>query len=111
LLSMHLDGRASSGNIKLRAGKNYKAKVKVKDPDGDSLSYRWELRLESQATQEGGDREAIPDLLPGLINATTDHEIALPAPREPGAYRLFVYALDGRGKAAHANLPFYVSSP
>jgi hypothetical protein len=30
------------------------------------------------------------------------------APAKSGAYRLFVYALDGKGHAAHANIPFFV---
>ena len=29
-------------------------------------------------------------------------------PTQPGAYRLYTYVFDGKGHAAHANIPFYV---
>jgi hypothetical protein len=33
----------------------------------------------------------------------------LKAPQAAGAYRLFVYAFDGHGNAAHAYIPFLVA--
>jgi len=35
--------------------------------------------------------------------------IQFKAPRDPGAYRLFVYIADDSGGVAHANIPFYVN--
>ncbi|MBO9488877.1 hypothetical protein J7384_00715 [Endozoicomonas sp. G2_1] len=108
LLKMELAGKNAYGNIKLKANKNYPAKVVVKDPDGDNISYLWQVRPESQSQQEGGDKEEIPPLLTGLIDKDEQAQITLKAPKKSGAYRLFVYAYDGQGHAAHANIPFYV---
>jgi hypothetical protein len=44
-----------------------------------------------------------------VIDQATAPRITLTAPRQPGAYRLFVYVFDGRGSAAHANVPFHVN--
>ena len=108
LLKMELAGKNAYGNIKLKANKNYPAKVVVKDSDGDNIRYLWQVRPESQSQQEGGDQEEIPPLLTGLINKGEQAQITLKAPQKSGAYRLFVYAYDGQGHAAHANIPFYV---
>ena len=108
LLKMELAGKNAYGNIKLKANKNYPAKVVVKDPDGDNIRYLWQVRPESQSQQEGGDKEEIPPLLTGLIDKDEQAQITLKAPKKSGAYRLFVYAYDGQGHAAHANIPFYV---
>ncbi len=78
------------------------------DPDGDALTYKWEVMRESEATQTGGDREEIPPVLAGLINEKAPGQVEMTAPEEPGAYRLFVYVYDGKGHAGHANIPFYV---
>ena len=106
--SMRLDGKPGHKNIKLKAGKKYPAQLKVQDPDGDSLSYAWQVKKESDATQVGGDYEEAISSLTGLIVDSTQATTQVIAPQEPGAYRLFVYAYDGQGHAAHANIPFYV---
>ena len=51
-----------------------------------------------------------PRRLPAGIADPQKSEVTLEAPSEPGAYRLYAYAFDGKGHAAYANIPFYVSS-
>ncbi len=106
--SMRLDGKPGHKSIMLKGGKTYRAEFKAQDPDGDVLTYLWQVKPESDAIQVGGDYEAeIASLNAHLINPT-EQNAQLIAPEKPGAYRLFVYAFDGQGHAAHANIPFYV---
>jgi len=105
---MLLDARTSERDIVLDPGSRYAAKVIASDPDADPLDYRWEIMTESKATQEGGDKEDVPEKLPGLIDHPGNPSISVKTPVEPGAYRLFVYVHDGQGNAGHANIPFLV---
>jgi hypothetical protein len=106
--TMLLDSKTSTQDVVLEAGAPFEAKVVADDPDGDTLEYRWEIMRESEARQEGGDREQIPDLVPGLIDDANIGGVNVVAPGEAGAYRLFVYVFDGQGHAGHANIPFLV---
>ena len=105
LVSLRLDGQEARDSVRLTAGEDYVAQVEAADAEGDTLVYRWELKPESDATQSGGDFEESIDNLPGMIENPAAKESAIVAP-PPGAYRLFIYVLDGQGNAAHANLPF-----
>lgn len=105
---MLLNAKTAVQNVVLPAGEQVTATVTASDPDGDPLEYRWELMHESAATQEGGDREEIPESLHGLVHSQGEGDAELTAPERPGAYRLFVYVYDGRGHAGHANIPFLV---
>ena len=108
LETIQLDGRAASQSVRLHCGQTYTARVSASDPDGDPLTYRWEVMEESTSTNVGGDAEAVPARVPGLIADPRRSEISLGGPAEPGAYRLFAYIYDGQGHAAHANIPFHV---
>ena len=103
-----LNKKVGYDNVTLWPGKQYEATVAVEDADGDQLTYQWEVRHESTATEVGGDLEEIPDLVEGLIGQSSQPTITMKAPEEGGAYRLFVYVYDGKGNAAHSNIPFYV---
>lgn len=103
-----LDGKSAGQDIVLDAGARYAALITAQDPDGDPLEYRWEIMRESDATQEGGDREEIPETLPDLISVAGPGRADVTAPAAAGAYRLFLYVHDGKGHAGHANLPFLV---
>jgi hypothetical protein len=104
-----LDGKQARENIHLNPGQTYSARVVAESKSSRPLAYSWQIMQESGETTVGGDRESIPTVLPDLIADSTKSEIELHAPSKPGAYRLFVYALDGHGHAAHANIPFYVN--
>lgn len=103
-----LDERQSRDNIVLQAGKTYEAIVDSTDHDRDAITYRWEVKPETQATQVGGDTEKQIQNLEKSIDKPTDRNIKIKAPLAVGAYRLFVYVYDNQGHAAHANIPFYV---
>ena len=109
LQSLRLARRPATDSIRLGAGRRYTAKARITDPDGDRLAYQWRVKPESTAITVGGDLEAaIPDI-DGLFVGDADRaEVTLRAPGEPGNYRLYVMASDGRGHAAHANVPFRV---
>jgi hypothetical protein len=95
--NLFLDSRTSDGDVVLERGGRYEARVLANDSDGDSLTYRWVVMRESDASQVGGDREQIPDEISGLIEAADNGGAGIVAPEQAGAYRLFVYVYDGQG--------------
>jgi hypothetical protein len=105
--ALRLDGRGYPESIVLEAGQDYEAAIDVADPEGDPVTYRWELKPESAATTEGGDYEAPIASLEGYLADPAAAATTLTAPA-PGRYRLFAYAEDDYGHVAHANLPFLV---
>ncbi|GAB2777560.1 hypothetical protein HNQ93_001784 [Hymenobacter luteus] len=108
LASFKLDGKQATDNVQLQPGQSYPAVVAITDPDKDPLTYRYELLPESTDLKSGGDRESRPAAIPGLIPAGAKAQTTLKAPTQEGAYRLFVYAYDGKDNVATANIPFYV---
>ncbi|GAB5473095.1 MAG: glycoside hydrolase family 2 TIM barrel-domain containing protein [Maribacter sp.] len=103
-----LDGKRAMDNIKLSAGKLYKTQVIIKDPDNDKLTFHWQIMRESQSTKTGGDAEYIPEKMKGLFREPLVDFTSFRAPKQKGAYRLFIYVEDGNKHTAHANIPFYV---
>lgn len=108
--SMTLNDQTAYDSVTLSPNQTYPAKIVAIDADSDALSYRWELRHESTATEGGGAQEEIPAVIEGRVENSEASEILLKTPSEEGAYRLFVYAYDGNNHAAHANIPFYVTN-
>jgi len=110
LYSLQLDNKRAVDNINLQPGSSYSAVAVVSDPDDDdSISYRWELLPEPTKLSEGGDFEARPKPIEGLVTSPgLDGKIQIKAPTSEGAYRLFVYVTDGNNNVATANIPFFV---
>ena len=103
-----LNGKTATQSVRVQPGQACEARVVATDPDRDPLTFHWEIMEESNSTNVGGDKEHKPAHVPGLITDPARGEISLQAPGQPGAYRLFVYIFDGKGHAAHANIPFFV---
>jgi hypothetical protein len=108
LSGARLDGKGAAQSIRLRPGQRVPIEVQASDPDHDDLIYRWEVMEESTDLKTGGDLESKPQVLSQRVERPTQAATTLQAPDRPGAYRLFVYVFDGRGHAAHANIPFHV---
>ena len=105
-----LDGKTSFQNVHLNAGGSYTAAVLAQSPDHAALTYVWDIMQESQAQSIGGDFETRPVDFPSRVSGNGAGGARINAPVTPGAYRLFVYALDNHGKGAYANIPFYVDA-
>ena len=102
-----LDGKGAREGVTLVAGRTYEAAFDVVDPEGDPLRFHWEVKPESDATQAGGDFEARIGNIDGLLGDPAAAATSVTV-KKPGRYRLFAYAFDDHGHAAHANIPFLV---
>ncbi|MCK5686159.1 hypothetical protein KAJ27_18650 [bacterium] len=108
LISQKLDGKDRYDNIYLKTGQEYTIDLDVKDPDNDELKVRIEVLKESIDLGMGGDHESRPEVIEGLVVEASSQKVLFKAPGEEGAYRIFVYILDGHQHAATVNFPFYV---
>lgn len=105
---IRIDGRAAESSVVLQPGHNHQATVEAADPDGDVLRYHWTIMRESAAITVGGDHESVPDVVSTSMTELADGGLRFEAPTTAGAYRLLVAVGDGKGHAAHANIPFAV---
>ena len=108
IAALTLGGKTATEGITLLAGQPASAQASVADPEGDLLSYHWELLPESTDLKQGGDRENRPAPVAGSVPAGGKAVTLFAVPKQPGAYRLFVYAHDGHGNVATGNIPFLV---
>jgi hypothetical protein len=108
LYSFQLNNRKATDNIVLKPGGTYDGIVLAFDPNQDQLSYRWELLEEATKVGEGGDREERPATMENAVIKAGRGRGTVKVPGKGGAYRLFVYVSDGKGKVATANIPFFV---
>lgn len=107
--SFQIGSQHAFDNIKLNADFIYSAQIHVADADYDALSFHWEIMQESEAKSIGGDYEAVPAMVGSELSDSVNGTIQFKAPSFAGNYRLFVYVYDGKGHAAHANIPFQVA--
>lgn len=99
---IRLTGAIESGRgwARVKTGAKLGISVDAEDPDGDLVFITWDLRKDvSDNPSTGGDREPAVESIEGAIDGSS-----VIIPKEPGNYRLFVYARDGKGKAATANV-------
>jgi len=89
--------------------KSVSIKARCTDPDGDALSYRWELFFEFKRRDADGltYTELKPVANAGIKSA--GNQVSFNTPAQEGAFRVFMYVFDGKGQAASFNIPFFVS--
>jgi hypothetical protein len=96
--------RASAGLKEVPPGSRHSAEIRYREPDGDPIEVRWEILSERPPNEASW-----PTSYPACIVEAQDSALAFIAPEERGAYRLYAYVRDGKGGAATANFPFFVS--
>ena len=76
----------------------------------DLIRVKWALQPESPHKGFGGDAEVRPAdvALPKQPAGADPMKLEFTAPKQPGAYRLYVSVYGPGGKAATANIPFLV---
>jgi hypothetical protein len=80
--------------------------IKASDPEGDPLTYKWELRPDVAGNPStGGDFEPPAAPIPGAVEQADGQSATVHVPDTPGDYRIFVYAYNQYKGAATANLP------
>lgn len=110
LLDITIDGKGRYESVYVEPGRYHTLEVKAEDPDGDPITFTFEMMPESRDIKSGGDAESRPEsmdiktkgegLPPGML--------IFRAPKKEGPYRMFAYVSDGKGKSAVANIPFFV---
>ena len=110
VLEIQLDKKTDILNTRVKPHSLHTASIQLHDPEGDSLSYHWELLPEIEVNDGAVDRLRRPATIEGIILASDGPNVQWKAPAEPGSYRLFVTASDGNSIAT-ANFPLQVSQP
>jgi len=106
--ALTLGGKVATNSVTLTAGQAVQAVVTATEPDGDTMSYVWEILQDPMQVDTLGAPEAREPRVGTPIKGTVPM-LDLSAPTLAGQYRLFVYVLDGKGHAATANIPFLVN--
>lgn len=83
-------------------------RFQASDPDRDALDVRYEITLDDSSKRFVGDFEKT---MPVAASGTVRPNQTVPAPLDPGPYRLLLIADDRRGGAATASFPFWVEHP
>jgi hypothetical protein len=96
------------GESQLDPGDEVRVRAVIADPEGAAIRVRWVLRRESAEYATGGDFRPVPPEVEGAVLEGRANGARLRMPKDPGPYRLFLYAYDAAGRAAAANVPLLV---
>lgn len=111
ILDLKLNGEGWRKDHVVGPEEALRLKVEVED-HGAEVVWTCALFPESTSTKTGGDRQASLTEIP--VSFAVSHGpipvVEFNAPRQPGAYRVFVRACNATDQCSTANLPFLVSA-
>lgn len=100
-----------AGHLQIVApGTKWEVSAEVKDPQDLPLNFEWMVISEQSQVSTGGDKEPTPPRHPGSLLEQCGNKATIAAPKEPGAYRLFLTVRNTANAATTANFPFKVSA-
>ena len=102
-----IDMLSFSGGNQIEPGEKLKVNLKASDPENNKVNVRWTVLKDAAKYVTGGDKQALPPSVPGVLSDTSSMGATLTAPKESGIYRVYAYIDDGKA-AAVGNLPFWV---
>jgi len=108
IIDANLNGLSRYDNIKLDADEKATLNYNFSDPDNEPLTIRTEILPESTDLKDGGDLEERPESLDMKITNQDLSATSFITPSKPGAYRVFVYAMDNNNHVATVNIPFLI---
>ena len=113
--SILLNGKDATANILLAPNELAKVQLHADDPNNDSLTLKWQIMTEVGVGSHGGEYEAPPNKIDvSFLKQQTvgdQHSVEFKAPKRPDHYRLYVWAYNGSGGVATANIPFLIKAP
>jgi hypothetical protein len=101
----------NKGRDRFAASSEVDFKVEATDPEGDALTFEWDIRKDkSDNKSTGGDwEERIPPIDDAVVSSEAN-AVTFRMPAEEGNYRIFAYVYDPSGKVATVNLPIQVKT-
>ena len=82
--------------------------MSVTDPEGDSLTVRWEMLPEMRPGADTKEQATPLEPIAGSVVQAQGKQATIRMPDKPGAYRLYVRVFDGHGSVGTANIPILV---
>ncbi|MGF1635643.1 MAG: glycoside hydrolase family 2 TIM barrel-domain containing protein [Cyclobacteriaceae bacterium] len=107
--AMRINEKSAYDNPVFAPNEIVMASLSASDPDGDTLTFRWEILHEGLDFPYGGDGEQKPPSIDGILDPKDLNMVSVRIPADTGMYRLFAYIYDGNGAFATANIPFLVT--
>ncbi|MBK6283906.1 MAG: hypothetical protein IPF54_15765 [Draconibacterium sp.] len=80
--SMKIDSKNAVDNIYLKPGKEYTAKVFASEPNGDEMTFKWELLKEVVERSQGGAYEKEPAKISFETISDLNGELRFVSPKE-----------------------------
>lgn len=96
------------GDSAVEPSETVTVKLKASDLGGGSLKAAWHLTSDGGALGLNGDKEDVPDPIPGALLSSDASGAKVKMPATPGPYRLYVVIRNEHGGAATANVPLRV---
>jgi len=94
----------------VQPGDTVQVAVDIFDPEGAEVQVQWVVRSETAEYFTGGDVQAVPFELDGIIVESSPTAATLVMPGG-GLYRIYMSASDGSGAGASATVPIKVEGP